>query len=337
MKRSGYLLVLGAIALFSTIEVVSKYLQSGDGAAGQVGPAQVATLRFLLGTSFILFLLLGQGQGKYMAGALKRDGLPIALMGAVGVFLTFFLLHEGIESTNASTAAVIFSMNPVFTVLIASLVLRERLGMLGWLGVGLGLLGAFAAITGFRFSGLLSREDFFGSILVLVSAATWSVYTVYGKRYSERYGSLVVSFLSMAAGSALLAALLAIQRGWGEVAGYGPRAWAWLLYLGVVTVGLGYILYFEGMRRVPASRGASLFYLKPVLALLVAHWALDEPISHTLLLASLLVALGILLVTLPRGVGRGSGAADGGGSKVALGDNGLRRPGGRWYAGRSVL
>ena len=299
MKRGGYLLVLGAIVLFSTIEVVAKYLQSGEGAAGQVGPTQVATLRFLFGAAFILLLLMGQRQGRFVAAAFKQDGLPIALLGAVGVFLTFFLLHEGIESTSASTAAVIFSMNPVFTVLFASLVLRERLGRVGWVGVGLGLLGAFAAITGFRFSRLFSREDFLGSILVLVSAATWSVYTVYGKRYSERYGSAVISFLTMAIGSGLLAVLLTIRGGWGEMAGYDLRAWAWLLYLGVVTVGLGYILYFEGMRRVPASRGASLFYLKPVLALILAHFALGEPISYTLLLASVMVASGILLATLP--------------------------------------
>ncbi|RJP33437.1 MAG: hypothetical protein C4536_04180 [Actinobacteria bacterium] len=300
MKRGGYLLVLGAIVLFSTIEVVSKYLQNGEGAAGQVGSTQVATLRFLFGAAFILILLLGQRQGKYIADASRKDGLPIALLGAVGVFLTFFLFHEGIESTSASAAAVIFSMNPVFTVLLASLVLRERLGALGWLGVGLGLAGAFAAITGFRFSGLLSREDFLGSILVLVSAVTWSAYTVYGKRYSERYGSMALSFLTMLSGSFLLAVLLTVQGGWGEMAGYNLRAWAWLLYLGLITVGLGYILYFEGMRRVPASRGASLFYLKPVLALLLAHFALGEPISYTLLLASVMVAAGILLVTLPQ-------------------------------------
>ncbi len=299
MKR-GYVLVLGAIVLFSTIEVVAKYLQSGGGAAGQVGPLQVATLRFLFGAAFIFILLLGRRQGSFITAAVRGDGLPIALLGAVGVFLTFFLLHEGIDSTSASTAAVIFSMNPVFTALIASLVLRERLGPVGWLGVGLGLAGAFAAVTGFRISGLFSRGDFLGGVLVLASAVTWSLYTVYGKRYSERYGSLTLSFLTMLSGSILLALLLTLQKGWGEMGSYGARAWWWLLYLGVVTVGIGYILYFEGMRRVLASRGASLFYLKPVLALLFAHFALGEPISFSLLLAALMVASGILLVTFPK-------------------------------------
>jgi drug/metabolite transporter (DMT)-like permease len=300
MKRSGYLLITGAIVLFSTIEVVSKYLQSGEGVAIEVGAMQVAALRFMMGAAFLLTLLLLRRQGSFLIASVKKDGLPITLLGAVGVFLTFYLLHEGIDATSASTAAVVFSMNPVFTVLIASLALGERLGLLGWLGVCLGLVGAFIAVTGFEFSGLFARDDFLGSIMILASAVTWSAYTVYGKKYSERYGSLVLSFASMAVGSLLFAIALTIDGGWREMAAYNLTTWSWLLYLGIATVGLGYALYFEGLRRVPASRGASLFYLKPVLAILIASAALGESISYALLIASLMVASGILLVTLPR-------------------------------------
>ena len=104
----------------------------------------------------------------------------------------------------------------------------------------------------------------------------------------------------MAVGSVLFIITLTIKSGWHEMAEYKPITWAWLLYLGIITVGIGYILYFEGLRRVPASRGVSLFYLKPILALLIAHTALGEPLSYNLLLASTMVASGILLVTLPR-------------------------------------
>jgi drug/metabolite transporter (DMT)-like permease len=114
-----------------------------------------------------------------------------------------------------------------------------------------------------------------------------------------------VSFLSVVACSLAFAVLLAALGGWGELASYDAGTWGWLLYLGVVTVGLGYLLYFEGMRRVPASRGASLFYLKPVLAVLLAHYALGEPVTYALVLATVMVAAGVLLVTLPRKAPRG--------------------------------
>jgi drug/metabolite transporter (DMT)-like permease len=299
MKRRGYLFVLAAIVLFSTIEVVSKYLQAGQGAAAEVGSTQVAALRFLFGALFLLPLLFSPARREQCGRALRNDPLPMAILGIVGVFLTFYLFHLGVEHATASMAAVVFSMNPVFTAVTAYFVLGERLGLLGWTGVSIGLIGAFVAITGFQFSGIFSRDDFLGGVFMLLSAICWSAYTVYGKRYSERYGALAVSLLSMAVGSVLFVVLLTFQGGWAEMAGYNLPSWAWLLYLGAITVSLGYLLYFEGMRRVPASRGASLFYLKPVLALAFAYVALGESISYTLILASVLVAAGILLVTLP--------------------------------------
>ncbi|MFW6113358.1 MAG: DMT family transporter [Actinomycetota bacterium] len=260
MKRTGYFLVLAAIVLFSTIEVVSKYLQSGQGSAGEVGATQVAALRFFLGTLFLVFPLFRPRNFRKAVRAAEEDGLSIVVLGAVGVFLTFLLFHLGVEKTNASTAAVIFSMNPVFTVLVAYLALKERLGLPGWMGVVVGFVGAFAAITGFRLSGIIGRGDFLGGLLMLLSALCWSFYTVYGKKYSGRYGGLVVSFLSMVVGSLFFALLLTVQGGWGEMGGYSGTAWLWLAYLGAITVGIGYILYFEGIQPC-AFRPATWSYL----------------------------------------------------------------------------
>lgn len=319
MGKRGFLYVFGAIVLFSTIEVVSKYLQSGMGTGKPLGADQVASLRFMLGGLLLLPFAVGGGRGSLAARAVRNDPVPLVLLGVVGVFLTFFLFHQGVERASASTAAVVFSGNPIFTSLLAVLLLKERLRAVGWLGIGLGFLGALAAVTGFHLSGLFSRDDFLGGILVLSSALTWSAYTVYGKRYSQVYGGLTVSFLSIVAGSAMFALLLGVRGGWGELASYDAGTWGWLLYLGMVTVGIGYLLYFEGMRQVPASRGASLFYLKPILALLLAHYALGEPVTYALVFATVMVAAGVLLVTLTRGEG-----------SVGDGHRGAsRRPGGR--------
>lgn len=283
--------------LFSTIEVVSKYLQAGH-AGTRVGSMQVATVRFIFGALFLLPLLAMQNSRRQFVDALSKDSPRIALLGFVGVFLAFVLFHESIELTKASTAAVIFSMNPVITVLIARFALGERLKWVGWVGVLIGLLGSFIAITGFRFSGLLGKKDFLGGLLMFASAICWSSYTVYGKKYSERYGGLLVSLLSISVGAILFSLLLTLQRGWSQMAYYSVGTWLWLLYLGAVCVSLGYALYFVGLRLVPASRGASIFYVKPILAVIFARILLGETISLTVLLASFLVAAGILLVTL---------------------------------------
>ncbi len=300
-RRGGYLMVLGAIVLFSTIEVVSRYLQSGTGFQTPLEPEQVAALRFILGGLFLLPAVVVGGKRRRSVFRVLRLHMPaVAFLGAVGVFLGFYLFHRGIALSDASSAAVIFSVNPVFTALLASLVLRERIRFRAWLGVALGLVGALAALTGFRFTGLLSRDEFLGHAMVLGSAGCWAVYTVYGKRYAEEFGGLTVSFWSIATGSLLFSVFLALKGGWKDVTAYHPATWGWLIYLGAVTVGLGYLLYFGGMRRVEASRGASLFYLKPVLALFLARLFLGETVTWTLGLAAALVAFSILLVTRNR-------------------------------------
>lgn len=75
MGKRGFLYVFGAIALFSNIVAVSKYMQSGRGTGKPLGADQVASLRFILGG-----LLL----------------LPFAV---------FFLFHQGVERASASEAA----------------------------------------------------------------------------------------------------------------------------------------------------------------------------------------------------------------------------------------
>lgn len=294
-------MVLGAIVLFSTIEVVSRYLQAGSRFQGPLEAEQVAALRFMLGGLFLLpVVTAGRKRRRTVFRALRLHLPAMAFLGGVGVFLAFYLFHRGVALSRASSAAVIFSMNPVFTALLASLILGERLRFRGWVGIGLGLVGALAAVTGFRFAGLLAREDFLGHAMVLGSALCWAVYTVYGKRYAGEFGGLTVSLLSIAAGSLFFAIFLTLRGEWKDMAGYHPATWGWLVYLGVVTVGVGYLLYFGGMRRVEASRGASLFYLKPVLALFLARLFLGETVTWTLGLAAVLVALSILLATRSR-------------------------------------
>lgn len=300
-RKTGYLMVLGAIVLFSTIEVVSRYLQAGTAYQGPLGAEQVAALRFMLGGAFLLPVVMAGEKGRRAVKRALRLHLPaMAFLGGVGVFLAFYLFHRGVALSGAGPAAVIFSMNPVFTVLLARLVLEEKLGALGWAGIVLGLVGAVAAVTGFRFAGLWGREDFLGNAMVLGSALCWALYTVYGKRHAEEEGGLTVSFLSILVGSLCFAVLLTLEGGWKEMASYRPETWGWLLYLGVVTVGIGYLLYFGGMRRVEASRGISLFYLKPVLALFLARLFLGETVTWALGLAAVLVALAVLLVTRSR-------------------------------------
>ncbi len=119
-------------------------------------------------------------------------------------------------------------------------------------------------------------------------------------RLKARYGAVAVSSITMTVGALLFLITSLAEGSLGSVTSFSLKSWALLVYLGVAAVGIGYLLYFEGLRRVTASRGTALFYMKPVLATVFAWIILGEALSAAVLTAAGLAAVGILAVTLER-------------------------------------
>ncbi len=297
-----------AIVLFSTVEVVSKYLQQGS-AGAPVGKVEIALFRFIFGALLVLAVALARGQWRTVIKVLKEHPVALLSLGVVGVFFSFYALHWALQISDAGVTAVIFSLNPIFTAGIAAVVLKERTNLFVWGGLALGMAGAVISITRLDFSNLAHRADVRGGLLALAAAFCWSVYTVYGKRYSERYGAVPVSSITMTVGALLFLITSLAEGSLGSVTTFSLKSWALLAYLGIAAVGIGYLLYFEGLRRVTASRGTALFYMKPVLATVFAWLILGEPLSATALSAAGLAAVGILAVTMERAE-RGQTARD---------------------------
>jgi drug/metabolite transporter (DMT)-like permease len=218
------------------------------------------------------------------------------LLGGLGIYVTFTLYYWGLEQTRASTTAVIFCINPVFTAAFAYPLLHERVRWQAWVGVVLGISGAFLAIIGMDFTRFPVRSELGGGLAVLAAALSWSLYTVMGKKYSEKYGETPVSFVSIVIGTLLFLVTLLARGEMGKFADFHPATWLICLYLGVFTVGVAYLFYFGGLKKVPAASGASLFFLKPSMAVLLAWVVLGEDPGQ-LWLPVLLSSAGILLTT----------------------------------------
>ena len=294
-RLRGYLSILAAIFLFSTVEVAAKYIQKLYG-PGEIDHWQLAFLRFLFAAIFLVIVLAARGRLRVVPEMLRRDTAAMLLLGVLGIYVTFTLYYWGLEQTRASTTAVIFCVNPVFTAAFAYPLLHEKVRWQAWVGVVLGISGAFLAIIGMDFTRFPVRSELGGGLAVLAAALSWSLYTVMGKKYSEKYGETPVSFVSIVIGTLLFLATLLARGEMGKFADFHPATWLICLYLGVFTVGVAYLFYFGGLKKVPAASGASLFFLKPSMAVLLAWVVLGEDPGQ-LWLPVLLSSAGILLTT----------------------------------------
>lgn len=272
------------IIFFSTYEVVGRTL------VGKIDPVQLNFIRFFFGG----LILLPAAQLELKKKNFKinaMDLIQMALLGLLLVGVSMNLLQYGLNQTRANLAAVLFSSNPLFVTLTAALVLDEQFSLRKLLGLGLGFVGV--AVIFFD-NGATGTIYFRGIIYLLLSALTFGAYTVLAKKISMRTGSLAMNSLSFILGSVFLIPVLLFKR--LPVFSMSFNIWPQMIYLTVFVTGLAYYSYFKGLALTDTSLGSMVFFIKPLLASLLAAISLGEKLTWGLLFGTLTVLASIYLV-----------------------------------------
>jgi drug/metabolite transporter (DMT)-like permease len=218
-------------------------------------------------------------------------------MGFLGVFLHHMLQAHGLALTTAVHAGWLIGLIPIWSALLAAIVLRERLGLVKVTGLLLGFAGALLVITrGQLTGGVLALPATRGDLLILVSTVNWAVYSVVGRRTLARLGSARATAFAMLAGWLLIVPIFVLRAGWTDWARLSAGGWAAVAFLGIGCSGLGYLLWYSALERLETARVAAFLYLEPLVTLATAVVLLHEPVQATTVLGGLIVLAGVFLV-----------------------------------------
>ncbi|NMD13266.1 MAG: DMT family transporter, partial [Candidatus Cloacimonetes bacterium] len=129
-------------------------------------------------------------------------------------------------------------------------------------------------------------------LLAVISSVTFGLYSGLTKSAVVRYGNLITNSLSFIIGGIVL---ICINLLIGKPVFFEPNSsnLLFMAWLGVVITGIAYLLYFEGMKHISASRASFYFFLKPALASLLAYLILNEFLS-----VGQLISVAIIVVSL---------------------------------------
>jgi drug/metabolite transporter (DMT)-like permease len=105
--------------------------------------------------------------------------------------------------------AIIFSTNPVFTIPFAHFILKEDLKKSTIFSLVLSLIGIACILNPFQAS---QGTDIKGIILCVISALTFSIYSVIGKMRASRYGSIVMNCITFLVGDVIMLILIGISK-----------------------------------------------------------------------------------------------------------------------------
>jgi len=257
------------------------------------GPGELALLRF--GTASVT--LLGYAIATRMPLPDRRDLPMIALAGFFGITVYHVALNFGEQTVTAGAAALLISSSPIFTALLSTTWLGERLTGWGWAGVLVSFAGV--ALISFGEGGTLGFEP--GALLVVVAAVAASLYMIVGKRPLRRYSALEFTTYAIWFGTL---PMLAFAPGLIEqMPSASAESTVAVVFLGIFPGAISYVLWSSALSKMPASVLATFLYFQPVNATWIAWLWLGEVPSLLAIVGGTISLVGVVVVNL-KGVRR---------------------------------
>jgi drug/metabolite transporter (DMT)-like permease len=250
------------------------------------GPAPLVATRLGLAALLLLPVMLMRGGWAVM----RAHPRPLLVLALPFTALPFMLLAYASLHLTAGLVAVLNATAPLFGALFAHFLLKDRMN--GWRAAGLliGFAGVVALMWGN--ASFKSAHGVLAVAAVLFTSMMWSVGGNYTRAHLAGADSLVITVGSLLAASLALAPLA-----WATwpAENPSPRAWAELVFLGVASSGLGFLIYFRLLRRIGTVRAISVTFLNPIVAMASAALYLGEAVTLQIVAGGAVVLLGTAL------------------------------------------
>jgi len=215
----------------------------------------------------------------------------LLIVGLLNTAIPFCLFNYSLLHIEAGLAAILNGTVPMFGVVVAYFYVKETIGWWGLVGVLLGFAGVV----------LISYEQTTGAEAGLVPVLAILLATLcYG--IAASYLKIKLSHVkpfAIAGGSQFFASLVLLPLALLNLPEAMPssRAISSALVLAFVCTGLAYVLYFDLIAKIGASRAITVGYLVPLFGVLWGYIILNESLSTTELAGGGLVLLGVMLAT----------------------------------------
>ncbi|MEM8797690.1 MAG: DMT family transporter [Pseudomonadota bacterium] len=270
--------------------------------SGISGP-EVSVWRYVLGSLGLVLWALAIPSARNLLAPVRDGGLYFILLSLIGVSATYLAFHWALDFASVIQVATIVTTIPIFVGLSNLIINGTGLSAVKIVTGVLAILGVVVMLTDGYLAELAGDGNtFFGVFLATFCAAAGSAYAVLVRPIIAKHGALPTTAISLAIGGVGL--WLAVGAFWGiwvnplnlfareasAATAFVDPGW-WILILALWNTTITQILWFGGLAAAPdITRASYLFFLKPVIAAVLAIFILSEE-------PTVLQGLAIILVT----------------------------------------
>ena len=263
-------------------------------------PMSLIFLRFAFASIFLLPFFMSQKKKIKLA---KKDLPKLIAVGVFAITLNISLFFEGLKRTTAIDASMLSLTLPMFSVLFGWWFLKEKIYFVNLAGIFLGFLGALVIIGIPQiFTGTISREAFFGNILIILASIAWVIGAIIAKPLLSKYSSLVVTGIIFVVGAITMSLPSAVEYfnnpAWmNQITILGLFGLTYMILLSSISA---YFLFEWGLSKTSVIVADLFQYIEPFVATVLAVLILGERISHSFLFGAVLIAIGVFMGTLAK-------------------------------------
>jgi drug/metabolite transporter (DMT)-like permease len=267
--------------------------------SGVVGP-EVSVWRYTLGGAGLLLVALARKTTRDLLAPLRRDGTRLVLLSLGGVSVPYLAFHWALDYASIVQVGTLVTTMPIFVGLTNLAVNRMPIGIPKLLSGACAILGVALLLTDGYLAQLAGTDrSLVGLGLTLICAATGSAYAVLARPLIVEHGAIRITAISMSIGGCGLWLIVGMAWGiWVDPTALfdKPPVAAWsLLTLALWNTTVTQLFWLAGLAAVPdITRGSYLFFLKPVIAAVLALAILGQPITWVQVTAIVVVCGSVL-------------------------------------------
>ena len=320
-NAKGYLFLFFGIFLWSTIEITLTLVKNEN-----TTPIIINTFRMLIGGLTLLFFIVVSGRLNQFKAFLKTYPKYYVPAAIIGLVLGQIIYINGTQLTEPQLAATIFSSNPIIISLYMMLFRGEERTSQKIVGIIIGFFGVLLIITELKFGALLQEGYLLGNVLVFVGMSLWTVDVILGKllfnkdqerlakiekkiqnnsetknknqqvqMHKYQFDSLDFNAITFLLAGIFMLPFLGVKGEIQTLQKTTSAGWWGIVWLGVFTGGLGYLLFFKGLQNIEASKGINAFYFKPIFATILS-FLIFQNVPSGIFYVGLVIEIGALVL-----------------------------------------
>lgn len=290
--RAYLLLIFLSIVWGSSFLLMKKGMMDENGNT-IFSPYQVAALRMgIAGLALLPFMLIHKKEIN------KTNFIPAILVGLCGNGIPAFLFTYAETGINTSLAGMLNATTPVFTVLIAVLIFKNKFLMVNYLGVFLGFCGALLLVYFSGGSAGVGEGQIFSASLVLIACFLYGTSVNIMRNYLHAVKPIAItSFSLLSVGVPCL--LFLVTTDYFHILQTNPGAWkamGFITLLSLVGTALSVVIFYYLIRMTSAVFASSVTYLIPVTAMFLGVIEYGETIHIQQFMAIGVILCGVWLI-----------------------------------------